>query len=97
MATTLIEDPVFRLFIDAGGPGAVAVLGWWLAGKFRKVEENARSYAEAIGDKAEAAIDRHEAIDQSRHEENLKNLKEINGTINSLQVRMARAGINGHD
>lgn len=46
--------------------GAVAGLGWWLSGRFRKVE---------IGQRA--ILDAHEDKDQERHEENLGRFAEI--------------------
>lgn len=67
---------------------AIAVLGWWLSGRFRRVEEEARKEAERVALKADEAIQRHEIIDQQRHEENLRNFQKI-------FVSLARNGLNG--
>jgi hypothetical protein len=100
--TPVAIDPI-RLFFDAGGPAAVGALGWWLSGKFRKADDNARVIAETVAVRAQQAIDRHEKIDQDRHVENLSNFheandtfKEVNETLQAIEVRLARAGINGN-
>ena len=54
-------------FLFAGGPAAVACLGWWLSGRFRAIEQ---AYMKAL------AI--HEADDERRHIENLGRFGEIN-------------------
>jgi len=45
---------------------SVASLGWWLSGQFRKVEM-----------KTEETINKHEKVDQQRHDENLRNFQRI--------------------
>lgn len=66
-------------YLKAGGPVAIGGLAWWLAGRFRYIEKGYQS-----------AIDSHEAIDQKRHDQNLRALEKI-------RLVMAQAGIwNGH-
>jgi hypothetical protein len=67
---------------------AIAVLGWWLSGRFRRVEDEARKEAEKVAIKADEAIQRHELVDQRRHDENLANFQKI-------FVSLARNGLNG--
>ena len=61
----------------------------------RTAEERSRVGAEAVAVKAAEALDRHEADDQRRHEENLGNFKEVSRENQEILVRLARAGING--
>jgi hypothetical protein len=56
---------------------AVGTLGWWLSGRFRAVEKATQE-----------TIEKHEQIDQRRHDENL-------GNFNDIRVILARNGING--
>ncbi len=93
----LAVSDVTRLFLDAGGPAAVAALGWWLSAKFRKTEEAARVAAESVANKTQSIVEHHEAIDQSRHRENLSNFKELRHDIQTILIRLARAGINGDE
>jgi hypothetical protein len=60
--------------------GAVAILAWWLSGRFRAVEEKARQ-----------AMSGHETLDQQRHEENLGRFQQIFVSL----ARMGNGG-NGH-
>ena len=70
------SEVIIALIAAAGSSwGAVGTLGWWLSGRFRAVE-----YATA------ATIEKHEQIDQQRHEENLENFAKI-------RVSLARRGI----
>lgn len=58
---------------------AIGSLGWWLSGRFRAVE---KSTAELV--------DRHEAVDQNRHEDNLRQFANI-------QIMLAGYGIDGRN
>jgi hypothetical protein len=88
MAAELTSEVIFQAIRDIAAPGSVGLLGWWLSGRFRKTEEIARVAADKVEAKTEAMIEKHEIVDQGRHEENLKNFYDI-------KVRLARAGING--
>jgi hypothetical protein len=57
----MFADPTVQLIVMAGGPAAVACLGWWLSGKFRDME---RANTQALAT--------HENEDQRRHVENLR-------------------------
>lgn len=76
--------------IKASSPLAVAGLGWWLSGRFRKVEEAGNERLTKITDAFRSAIQDHERVDQKRHEENL-------GRFANIRVMLARAGLNGHE
>ena len=81
-------DILVQAVRDIAAPGSVGLLGWWLSGRFRHTEEVARLAAEKVEAKTELAIEHHEVVDQSRHEENLKNFSDI-------RVILARYGLNG--
>lgn len=68
---TSIVNAALALF---GSAASVAGLGWWLSGRFRSVENAQREM-----------LDRHEELDQSRHEENL-------GRFAEIKVALARLG-----
>jgi hypothetical protein len=54
-------DKLIEYGVQAGGPAAVACLGWWLSGKFQDVKDDARKN-----------LTEHEIKDQCRHEENIQ-------------------------
>ena len=56
---------------------AVGCLGWWLSTQFRNVELKAAQVAEQLALKAEETMERHEIIDQRRHEEARDNTQKI--------------------
>lgn len=60
--------------------GAVAGLGWWLSGRFRKVESGQRTILAA-----------HETKDQERHEENLERFRLISVALARLGYRNGSA------
>lgn len=60
--------------------GSIAGLGWWLSGRFRKVETGQRSI-----------LDAHETKDQERHEENLERFKNISIALARLGYRNGSA------
>ena len=106
IADTTSELEVVKLILAIITPGGVAGLGWWLHGVIRNTEEKARIAAEnvavvarqgieSVAAKAEAQLDKHEAEDQRRHEENLGNFEKGRDVMQEILVRMARAGING--
>lgn len=82
------SDIIFQMIRDLAAPGSVGLLGWWLSGRFRKTEELARKAAEEVEVKTEVTMEKHEVIDQKRHEENLRN-------FNDIRVILARSGLNG--
>jgi hypothetical protein len=59
----------------AGSWSAMGTLGWWLSGQFRKTEARATQ-----------ALASHEALDNQRHEDTLKNFGRI-------YVALARKGM----
>lgn len=75
-------DPTTQLLVMAGGPAAVACLGWWLSGKFRDME---RANTQALAT--------HENEDQRRHLENLGRF----GTLNVRLARMGVPEIHSAD
>ena len=81
-------DVVIAAVRELAAPGSVGILGWWLSGRFRRTETLAREAAEKVEEKTEEAIQRHEMVDQGRHEENIKNFGEI-------RIILARSGLNG--
>ena len=83
-----IEEKVIQYFLSILSPAGIGGLAWWLSGRFRKAEVNAREHADKVADKAQEAIDKHEEIDERRHGENLKNFQKI-------FVALARSGLNG--
>ena len=88
-------DQIWSYILQAGGPAAVACLGWWLSGRFRSVEENSRKQAELVAEKAAETIDRHELVDQRRHRENQEAIKETSDSVSDIKLILARNGING--
>lgn len=68
-------EEVLKYALEAGGPGAICLLGWWLSGRFRYIE---RGY--------QAAIDKHEETDQTRHEQNL-------AAFEKIRIALARANL----
>ena len=100
------ELEIVKLILAIVTPGGVAGLGWWLHGVIRNTEDKARLAAESVAvvakrgiesvaAKAEAQLDKHEAEDQRRHEENLGNFDKARDLMQDILIRLARAGING--
>jgi hypothetical protein len=69
-------DEFIKYAFGAGGPAAVAALGWWLSGRFRNIE---RTQA--------AVLYAHENEDQKRHEENLLRFSDIKEALARLGYR----------
>lgn len=64
---TLEGDQVLAVIVGIGGSwSAVGILGWWLSGQFRKVEQTAA-----------AALASHEKLDNERHEQSLMNFGRV--------------------
>ena len=63
----MAEDPMLTLLIAVGGSWpAIATLGWWLSGQFRKTDE-----------KAAKALAAHERLDQDRHDATMQNFGRV--------------------
>ena len=90
-------DPTVRLIFDLGSPAAVWCLGWWLSGKFRAVEKAAQATAETVAAKAQAAIDSHELVDRTRHDENLRNFQRIFMTLARAKLINGTSPNESHD
>lgn len=60
-------DEIVELIKVAGGPTAVAFLGWWLRGKFSDIVESGK-----------AQLVLHERQDERRHRQNLVRFAKIN-------------------
>jgi hypothetical protein len=75
-------DDLTKYFVLAGGPAAVACLGWWLSGKFQEVKDD-----------AQAMLKSHELRDNKRHEDNLNRFNAIEVQLAGLT---GRASDNGH-
>jgi hypothetical protein len=72
----VIGDEMVTLIVAVGGSWpAVGTLGWWLSTQFRRTDE-----------KAAAALAAHEALDQQRHDDTLRNFGRV-------YVALARRGI----
>jgi hypothetical protein len=61
------SESMIELIKFAGGPTAVAVLGWWLRGQFV-----------FIADESKKRMASHEKQDDRRHQENLVRFAKIN-------------------
>lgn len=57
--------------------GSVFGLGWWLSGRFSRIEVAYRN-----------SLDEHEAKDQSRHEQNLERFQRINVMVAQLGYKI---------
>ncbi len=87
--TTAIDGNTITTLIAIGGPfAAVAGLGWWLSGRFRKIETAQRMQLAA-----------HELKDQERHDENIDRFRsiEVDGAerYRLISVSLAKLGANG--
>lgn len=72
MQDMAIDGNTITTLIAIGGPvGAVFGLGWWLSGRFRKIENIQRTKVEELAEIQRRQLQAHEDRDQERHEENL--------------------------
>jgi hypothetical protein len=70
-------DTAVGLFVAASSTiASVATLAWWLAGRFARVEQISSEM-----------LDRHELLDQRRHEENLGKFEQLNVRLTRIEAR----------
>ena len=73
------------IVISSANLGGIAWMGWWLSGRFRKVEVSQRALLDQSAKEHREQLDKHEELDQRRHEENLRRFEKIS-------VSLARMG-----
>jgi hypothetical protein len=83
------------LITTVGLPTLYYVLRLTVRDAIHTAEATSADTAKLVADKAEAALDKHEEMDQRRHEENLGNFEKGRDVMQEILVRLARAGING--
>lgn len=69
----------------ASAIGGAATLAWWLSRQFSETRKGFYEALEKHRDTFSDKVDKHEQLDQDRHEENL-------GRFGSIQVALAKLG-----
>lgn len=80
-----VDPATITTLLAVGGPMlSVAALGWWLSGRFRKVEIAQRDKLDELSQLHREQLDAHEEKDQERHEDNLERFRTISVSLAQL-------------
>lgn len=94
------------LLAIAGPLASVAGLGWWLSGRFRKIETATSARIEKLAEISRSQLQSHEERDQERHQENIDRFETMadrahqrhddnQRRFEGLSVSLAKLGANG--